>query len=112
MDVKMMLIKYKRIFITGFLLAVLATVYSCDGIFPTAPKDNLLPDHTRNIGGAFHKEEGKEKIEIDDCYECHTEDLKGMVIIYNGVRRWTPSCLQCHGPLWKEEDDDKTKKID
>lgn len=104
---RMVLIKYKRLFLTGFLLAVLVTVYSCDGIFPTAPKDALLPDHTRNFGGVFHKDTGKERIKIEDCYECHTEDLKGMVIIYNGQKRWTPSCLQCHGPLWKERNDDK-----
>jgi hypothetical protein len=108
----MFLIKYKRILIAGFLLAILLTVYSCDGIFPTAPHDNLLPDHTRNFGGVFHKETGKDDIDINDCYECHTEDLKGMVIVYNGVRRWTPSCLQCHGRLWERKGSDKSKKID
>ncbi|MCX6164681.1 MAG: hypothetical protein NTU73_07440, partial [Ignavibacteriae bacterium] len=74
----MVLKKYKRIIITGFFFTLLITVYSCDGIFPTAPRDILLPDHTRNFGGVFHKETGKENIDINDCYECHTEDLKGL----------------------------------
>ena len=107
----MKLIKYKRILITVFLFTLLVIVYSCDGIFPTEPKNSLPPDHTRNIDGAYHREVGKEKIEIEDCYECHTEDIKGMVIIYNGEKRWTPSCLQCHGPLWKEDGKESIKNL-
>lgn len=102
--------KYRRLIISGFLFIILVVLYSCDGIFPTAPKNTPPADHTRNIGGAFHKETGKGKIEIEDCYECHTEDLKGMVIIYNGEKRWTPSCLQCHGPLWKKEGSEEENK--
>jgi hypothetical protein len=101
---------YKKFFLAGILLTLLAVAYSCDGIFPTAPHDNLLLDHTLNLNGAFHKQTGKEKIEIEDCYECHTEDLKGMVITYQGERRWTPSCLQCHGPLWKRNNNDNSNK--
>jgi hypothetical protein len=101
--------RYKIIFIISFFLVIIITVYSCDGIFPTAPHDILLPDHTLNLNGVFHKDTGKPRIQIEDCYECHSEDLNGMVIIYNGEKRWTPSCYQCHGPLWKREGGDNFK---
>lgn len=56
-----MIIKNKKLFLILFLQGILISVYSCDGLFPTASKDVLIPDHTRNIDGAFHKETGKEK---------------------------------------------------
>jgi len=94
--------KLKVILVILFLFTLAAVISSCDGVFPTAPRDILLPDHTRNFGGIMHKETGK-KIELDDCMECHTDDIKGMVVKINGVFRWTPSCIQCHGRIWEEK---------
>ena len=48
----------------------------------------------------MHKETGK-TIVIEDCLDCHTVDIKGMSVLYNGTYRFTPSCLQCHGKLWE-----------
>ncbi|MBI5404498.1 MAG: hypothetical protein HY959_14005 [Ignavibacteriae bacterium] len=100
-----------KIFLTILaLFALAAIISSCDGIFPTAPRDALLPDHTRNLKGIMHKETGKE-IEFDDCMECHTDNIKGMSVKINGVYRWTPSCIQCHGRNWEEKDDTRSKRL-
>lgn len=105
----MNIIRNKNFILAAFLLGIMVTVYSCDGIFPTASRDVLLPDHTRNLKGVMHKETGKE-IELEDCMECHTDDIKGMSVKINGVYRWTPSCIQCHGRVWEKEGDPDTKK--
>lgn len=92
------------------ILLILPVIFiGCDGIFPTASTDILLPDHTRNLGGAFHKETGK-KIVFEDCTECHTDNIKGTATLVNGVYRFTPSCLQCHGRLWERNEPLNLKK--
>jgi hypothetical protein len=92
-----------KIFLSILAIITLSAILSsCDGLFPTAPRDVLLTDHTRNLGGVMHKEDGKE-IKFDDCTECHTDDIKGMVVKINGVNRWTPSCIQCHSRIWERE---------
>lgn len=92
------------------LFTLAAIVSSCDGIFPTAPRDGLPSDHTKNNRGIMHRETGGE-IEFDDCIECHTDDIKGMSVNINGVYRWTPSCIQCHGRNWENKDDKRTKLL-
>jgi len=106
----MNILKNKKILLVFIFLAAAVTIYSCDGIFPTAPRETLLPDHTRNMNGIMHKENGKE-IEFEDCMDCHTDDIKGMSVKINGVYRWTPSCIQCHGRNWEKKGDPDSKRV-
>jgi hypothetical protein len=92
-----------KIFFAGVIFIISINIYGCDGIFPTAPRDILLPDHTLNIGGVFHKNTGR-PIVLEDCTECHTDNIKGTVTYVNGEYRFTPSCLQCHGRLWERNE--------
>ena len=56
----------------------------------------------------MHKET-ENKIEFEDCTDCHTDNIKGMSVKVNGVYRWTPSCIQCHGRLWERENGQEEK---
>jgi hypothetical protein len=85
----------------AFLL--IASFYSCNGIFPSEPKSNVPDDHNNNYGGAMHKRVD----DAGDCEECHGNDLRGRVYNYNGTLIVTSSCYQCHGNIWEGRGDKK-----
>ncbi|MDD5362029.1 MAG: hypothetical protein PHN88_07840 [Ignavibacteria bacterium] len=96
----------KYTYIAIFILSLVSGIilYGCDGLFPSASKPTVPGDHTVNYGGFLHKggESGNGKgITPDECEDCHSLDLKGKVSKINGVYTWAPSCLQCHGEVWK-----------
>jgi hypothetical protein len=83
----------------------------CDGIFPTAPKSTVPSDHTSNLNGFLHKGGERDEMNPDECDDCHSLDLKGKVSNINGVPTWAPSCLQCHGEVWKRNGENMKVKF-
>lgn len=94
----------KRYFILFCMLAMMA----CDGPFPSQSKDGVPPDHNDNKHGARHKGGAGDPFDEGGCSDsdCHQADLRGGVVIYEGRKTVTPSCYQCHGNKWEDEDDD------
>lgn len=93
-----------KLFILLFSFVIFLYIYQgCDGIFPTQSKPNVPPDHNVNYGGYLHIGEREGGNEVDDCNDCHGNDLRGQVYNYNGHLVITPSCYQCHGAVWERE---------
>lgn len=92
-----------RFLILAFLFISLITIItSCDFPFPEQDKVGIPDDHDRKQGIAFHKG-GLD--DAEDCSDCHGFDLKGDFTEVEGEYRQTPSCYQCHGKKWDEEDE-------
>ena len=84
------------IIFSGFICSFYA-LEGCDGLFPSETKPTIPSDHSDNISGAFHK---PEPANVEDCKECHGNDLKGGIAELEGVRVYANSCYQCHGDIW------------
>jgi len=78
---------------------MIGTLYSCDGLFPSAVKSNVPADHNNTFGG-FHHKGDRNSASPEACGPCHTADLRGKVSLINGVYTWANSCYQCHGKVW------------
>lgn len=94
----------KKILNILVLLIPVLILAGCDGIFPTSAKNTVPSDHNNNISGALHKGNEREEMTPDECSPCHTTDLNGKVSIINGVSTWANSCYQCHGNIWKRNE--------
>lgn len=78
----------------------------CDGPFPSEPKTGVPGDHNDNEQGAMHKSGKDNPFGSGDCSDsdCHQNDLRGGVVVYEGRTTVTPSCYQCHGNKWEDDD--------
>ena len=95
----------------GILIVVLGiglmSLGGCDGPFPTQSKIGPPADHTENEDGALHKSGSEEPFsESSGCSsdQCHHSDLRGGLAEVDGRVTVAPSCYQCHGEEWDEED--------
>jgi len=92
--------------VAGLVLASLLMI-GCDGVFPSAPKYGPPADHTVRKGGALHKAGLNDPTSADagcSAAECHHSDLRGGMAIVENELFVAPSCYQCHGEKWDEQD--------
>ncbi len=80
----------------------------CDGPFPSESKVGVPEDHNEDEGGALHRDEKDDPFGEGNCSDsdCHQPDLRGGMVEYQGRITITPSCYQCHGNNWDDDDDD------
>ena len=89
-------VKFNLLLLTGAVI-LLASLQSCDGIFPSQSKPPVPADHSDNISGVFHKPEPSN---TENCTECHGNDLRGGIAEVNGQQVYANSCYQCHNDIW------------
>jgi len=80
------------------VLSCLIALQGCDGIFPSQSKPTVPTNHNNNISGVLHTEN---PAEVDNCKECHGDNLTGGVVNFNGQNVFTNSCYQCHANVWE-----------
>ena len=80
---------------------------ACDGPFLAQDKVGVPDDHTVNQGGASHKSGLNRPFrESSGCSQsdCHQSDLRGGPAKVDGRATIAPSCYQCHGKKWSNND--------
>ena len=86
---------------------VLLWAGACDGPFLAQNKAGVPDDHTVNRGGALHKSGLSRPFrESSGCSQadCHQSDLQGGPARVDGRATVAPSCYQCHGKRWSNND--------
>ncbi len=90
-----------------FMLPILGGA-GCKAPFPPQTKSGIPQDHVVNIKGVMHKNGYKFPFKSSSgCSDanCHHDDLDGGVAKVNGVTHIAPSCFQCHGTKWQDDED-------
>ncbi len=91
-----------------FMLLSAMVLLSCDPPFMSTKKIGPPSDHKNKQGNAMHKGGLEDPFTEGKCSdaECHGPDLRGDVATTDRGLVRTPSCYQCHGEKWEDEDDD------
>jgi len=98
---------YRSLVYLGAVVLCSVIAVACDGAFIAETKFGVPTDHTVNEDGAWHKPGYEHPFEArSGCStsNCHHGDLKGGVAIVDGQTTSAPSCYQCHGREWDEDD--------
>ncbi len=70
----------------------------------TPVKVGVPDDHTDIIEGVGHRDGSDNPLSAEsDCTSCHQQDLRGGATVIEGATQYAPSCFQCHGNEWDDE---------
>ncbi|MBF0430569.1 MAG: hypothetical protein HQK83_04785 [Fibrobacteria bacterium] len=100
----------RNTFFWFFLIpATIVVLCRCD-MFDPGLKALKVDGHHKFKQGALHKDEPDEPFgnrEHEGCASdnCHQSDLKGGLTSESHLV--APSCFQCHGPIWEEDEEDE-----
>lgn len=89
------------------LVSLCLVVVGCDGAFIAEDKVGIPADHTVNEDGAWHKPGYEHPFRVRSgcsASNCHHGDLRGGLAVVEGQTTSAPSCYQCHGREWDEND--------
>ncbi|KAA3616039.1 MAG: hypothetical protein DWQ05_09790 [Calditrichaeota bacterium] len=97
--------------LSGILLVLVSLlVMACDPPFMSAEKVGPPSDHKVKKGTAKHKSGLDEPFSVKaECSnaECHGPELKGDIAVTDRGLVKTPSCYQCHGEKWDDDDEEE-----